>query len=303
MPNWCSNTLVITGPEEDVKAIREHLAQDYTATTNRGGQPDTYTITGPLNLIQMAKPWTNDQEEYDYHNTDKWWDLSIEHWGTKWPVDAEIDETNTDSTKITYEFDSAWAPPLAAIQTCSKSWPTLTFRINFDEPGMDFAGIYEFVQGECTKNIDGESRYYNCTICEESTYCDWGQDLACQYASCDDPSKPTLMHAINEKDPATILWALNGYIENISIGTEALHPYMITEIAERITESPIVGKPAQRRELLALAETEKIDLPDWASHCILAGLTPEQIEKVTESGDHSQEIAAKAVRYALTGSN
>ena len=39
-----------------------------------------------------------------------------------------------------YGFDTAWSPPETLIEKVSVDWPTLTFRLEYEEPGMNFAG-------------------------------------------------------------------------------------------------------------------------------------------------------------------
>lgn len=71
---------------------------------------------------------------------DNWYDWRVNNWGTKWDVEAEISEV--DDKTLAINFDSAWAPPIAAIIKLATMFPNLAFRLSYIEPGMCFAGVF-----------------------------------------------------------------------------------------------------------------------------------------------------------------
>ena len=134
MPNWCSNCLHIEGPGseefltmaqgilEQEKSIIETLlplpANTYkTITDSEGRSIEVYAENG-------------------YNNT-------INAWGTKW-----ADSGGQLSNGI-FTFESPWAPPLIAIERISKLYPSIKFSIGYHEPGMEFAGVNVYQNGEC----------------------------------------------------------------------------------------------------------------------------------------------------------
>ena len=42
--------------------------------------------------------------------------------------------------EIIYLFDSAWAPPCEWLRKTAKQWPTLKFKLKYEEGGMGFKG-------------------------------------------------------------------------------------------------------------------------------------------------------------------
>ena len=73
------------------------------------------------------KSWMEDDKVYYYEYGTKWWDFDIDDSGES----------------ITITGDSAWSPPVKLIeQICIKY--KLTGTMEYEEGGLDFAGIVEF---------------------------------------------------------------------------------------------------------------------------------------------------------------
>ena len=86
----------------------------------------------------------------EVHGYKDWYDWCVNEWGTKWDVGGDDynepqQETPND---ITMSFDSAWAPPCAAMDKFEAMG--FSVRLYYSEPGMCFCGIYE----------DGHDSYY-----------------------------------------------------------------------------------------------------------------------------------------------
>jgi hypothetical protein len=76
------------------------------------------------------------------HGYSTWYDYCVNEWGTKWDVGGEGDQASQDSpTDIRMNFDSAWAPPIAAME----KFQDLGFKVKlvYWESGMCFCGIYD----------------------------------------------------------------------------------------------------------------------------------------------------------------
>jgi len=87
------------------------------------------------------------------HGARDWYHWCCDNWGTKWNVDAKVDQLDG---RLIYHFESAWAPPLNALQTISSEYPTLEFSIKFYEEGMEFVGHYIFLAGKITFKDEGD---------------------------------------------------------------------------------------------------------------------------------------------------
>jgi hypothetical protein len=78
----------------------------------------------------------------EVHGYGNWYDYCVNEWGTKWDVGGEGDQSSQDSpTDIRMNFDSAWAPPIAAME----KFQDLGFKVKliYWESGMCFCGIFD----------------------------------------------------------------------------------------------------------------------------------------------------------------
>ena len=121
MPNWCSNDIVISGPEDKIKDLWE------AAQFKEG-------------LLEAIAPIG----EWDY-------DTAVAEWGTKW--DVELHGLEHKPGEISGWFESAWSPPIEAIDTFLGNNPDCKVQLKYFEPGMCFVG--EHVDGvENTLSFD-----------------------------------------------------------------------------------------------------------------------------------------------------
>ena len=169
MPNWCSNSLRVSGDEDAIKKLLEEIPQFSLGAVIPLPQELATIVTGS-HIIDGVKVnhwrWaegsdidnitTNGQaiaispEELqalrEKHGAVDWYDWSIGHWGTKWDVEP-VEWYHTDAG---YEvtFDTAWAPPKAVVYALSERYPALRFELAYSEGGGDYAGMDVFVAGE-----------------------------------------------------------------------------------------------------------------------------------------------------------
>jgi hypothetical protein len=130
MPNWCSNSITISGPTETIKQLWDdaHVGEDF-------------------GLLQAMVPMPKQLEGTTAPaDTPNWYDWCVTNWGTKWDISDEGLEyvDNKDGTShITGWFDSAWAPPVTAYDTFLDDMDNCSIEASYEEGGMDFAGFYE----------------------------------------------------------------------------------------------------------------------------------------------------------------
>ena len=135
MPNWCNNTITLTGPKEKITKIYEKAKEDNAFLQQLYPMPtelEGTTADGSVNEELVAKTGASD-----------WYNWRVENWGTKWEVDAEGLELSDDGTTITGWFDSAWAPPIHAYETFLTENEDCSISSLYYEGGMDFAGKWE----------------------------------------------------------------------------------------------------------------------------------------------------------------
>lgn len=121
MPNWCDNRLYVEGPEADIQNI---LAAVEAGTLLAHMMPEPEY--GPE--VEGAMP--------------AWWTWRVDNWGTKWEVDAEVvsSEITEGHASAFITFESAWSPPVGAVQHWKSQGEGRIFNLRFIEWGMAFCG-------------------------------------------------------------------------------------------------------------------------------------------------------------------
>jgi len=135
MPNWCSNSITISGATETIKTLWDDAQANWK--NNDYGLLDAM-VPMPTALKGTTSPAPDDGSQPAVDGYTNWYDWCVDNWGTKWDVSDEGLEyvDNGDGTSaITGYMDTAWAPPIEA---------------TYHEPGMDFLGEY----------IDGDDNFY-----------------------------------------------------------------------------------------------------------------------------------------------
>jgi len=136
MPNWCNNTITLTGPKEKITAIYNKAKEDNALLQQLKPMPEALEgTTSPAPKEGKVQPLV------DGH--DNWYDWRVENWGTKWDVDMDGLELSDDGTTITGWFDSAWAPPIHAYEYFLTDNEDCSISSLYYEGGMDFAGKWE----------------------------------------------------------------------------------------------------------------------------------------------------------------
>lgn len=133
MPNWCSNYLVVEGPDSDefIRKVTEIVEQEKTL----------------LETLVPASPDFFEEKVFDNGSTVSTYaegglNAVYELWGTKWP------DSEGYLSDRSYSFQSPWGPPLQGIARISKLYPQAIFSIAYEEGGMGFAGVNAFENGE-----------------------------------------------------------------------------------------------------------------------------------------------------------
>jgi hypothetical protein len=154
MPNWCNNTLEL---QHEDPAMIERAKK---AFADGKFLEEFIPVPTSLHIVSGRVGDDNDPKQIELeaqekanlaaHGYSTWYDYCVNEWGTKWDVGGnDYNEPQQDSpNKITMSFDSAWAPPTAAMDKLEALG--FSVRLYYYEPGMAFAGIYE----------DGHDDYY-----------------------------------------------------------------------------------------------------------------------------------------------
>ena len=144
MPNWCNNTITLTGPKDKVKKIFDEAKKEDCLLNLLYPMPSALEgTTSPAPKEGKVQPLVD--------GFDNWYDWRVQNWGTKWDVDMEGLELSDDGTTISGWFDSAWAPPIHAFEYFLTDNEDCSIKSYYYEGGMDFAGLWEdFADAEVT---------------------------------------------------------------------------------------------------------------------------------------------------------
>ena len=132
MPNWCNNSITITGPVETVKQLWEDAKTAHE---------------GEFGLLSAMSPMPKELEGTTAPSEDgmNWYNWRVSNWGTKWDISdegLEFIENEDGTAEITGWFDSAWAPPIGAYEKFCDDMDNCEISASYYEMGMDFAGFW-----------------------------------------------------------------------------------------------------------------------------------------------------------------
>ena len=137
MPNWCNNSLTISGPRDTIEQI-------VRAATGKMGD----TADGrPLGMLEYMVPVVASDGEVTARD-------QTAAWGTKWDVtDAEVlseDDLGDGVVEVVIVFDTAWSPPIECFETWFGEHPDSDCVLDYHEPGIAFVGRFTPETGEET---------------------------------------------------------------------------------------------------------------------------------------------------------
>src|SRR5262245_22235107 len=131
MPNWCENSLKITGPEAERKRF---MAECFTMTAEGRRFDFDKLISMPLTLTGVCGH-TSESILSD------WYVWSVRNFGTKWNAcDAEVTPVGNGSGAITLRFRTAWSIPWPIYEELAERFPLLTIEGGIVELMMEFGG-------------------------------------------------------------------------------------------------------------------------------------------------------------------
>jgi hypothetical protein len=160
MPNWVFNHLKVEGNQLDILRVKKQLNTPYTQTykdyvTKDGKVVEIYkeaTHDNPVfafwNIIKPEDMNAYLHEEStgipkegeEWFQSNNWYDWNVRNWGTKWDVAVQNGEEYPETQIldegelfINYKFDTAWSPPLPAIEKLSKQHSRVVFTLDYEE--------------------------------------------------------------------------------------------------------------------------------------------------------------------------
>jgi hypothetical protein len=119
MPNWCSNTIKISGTTEEIDSFEKFLNE------NNGKNWFDFFVA-PAEKTEGVE----------------WYTYNIENYGCKWNCDAQ--DWHREDDQIEFWFDSPWGPPTKLYDQIQEQG--LMVDAEYLEEGMGFVG--EYVDGD-----------------------------------------------------------------------------------------------------------------------------------------------------------
>ncbi len=185
MPNWCENTLTVSGSAPELKRFVEAsmgLPARYSLTEwEKKAIRFRPVETAPYFCFNALIPTPQDVIDRGYDGRDAiplqakidvmegretvpldgyHWNLI--RWGTKWDIyhdhfDLENIGWREGCERICFSFETAWSPPTAWMEQAVKLFPALCFLLHYEEPGCYFAGDLYGENGKYwVRNYEGE---------------------------------------------------------------------------------------------------------------------------------------------------
>jgi len=152
MPNWCFNTINVSGPRHEVKkflkAVSSNQENRHLDFNGVVPMPEEIRDTNSPNLNEELSKILIKK-----YGSEDWYSWTLKNWGTKWNPECldGWDETFSEENKtldITINCQTAWSPPTEFLINASKIYPALVFSNDFYEEGNCFVGQYEIKYGE-----------------------------------------------------------------------------------------------------------------------------------------------------------
>ena len=155
MPNWCDNTIEITGNAETIKKLKEFVGRPLMYDGEEVKEP-LYSLANIMPSTPDATPMLGEMSKSGGH--EDWYHNNINSWGTKWDVfgNVQMGHYEEGNESLSYSFDSAWSPPTPTTERLSEIFPELIIVHTYYETGCDFWGIETYKAGEMTDEVGGE---------------------------------------------------------------------------------------------------------------------------------------------------
>ena len=138
MPNWCSNTLQISGDKEQLELFKQK------SIIKSGMDVDIFVMDGCIPMPEELNIMEGISDEIKAERMQKygycsWYDWRYDYWGTRTDAhDSEIVEESDNTIEIV--FETAWCPPVHYIENIAKMYPLLNFDLYYMETGEWLAG-------------------------------------------------------------------------------------------------------------------------------------------------------------------
>jgi hypothetical protein len=154
MPNWCFNTLKVRGKKHAVDNFKIAAKDDTINPATDLSLAKLYPEPD-YKKVKVKATFPGITKRKYARKGEEWWDWRVQHWGTKWEIEASIGqekEYKNGSKLLIYSFDSAWSPPIEWLNKISADYPELKFELYYEEEGVGFKGKTTAIGGRVDDN-------------------------------------------------------------------------------------------------------------------------------------------------------
>ena len=151
MPNWCNNSITIRGDYDTLAQLKP-------------------VIDSGEGFLQAIKPMPKELEGTTApSDTPNWYDWCVTNWGTKWDpeVHLEFQDFGDGTAEITGWFDTAWSPPIEALNSLASDWDSCYIELFYHESGMCFVGCWDSEGADDHYEYDGATSETVCNMIPE----------------------------------------------------------------------------------------------------------------------------------------
>lgn len=136
MPNWCHNILRVESWSREESESREELQR--FLDENNGGESAVLS----LNRSYPVPMTLSEDEAFEWR---------CDNWNTKWDVEGgDVDEW---ADALTFDFETAGAPPLGWLEVVVRLYPLLGFQLEYRERNMCLFGELVGEAGEIVSHL------------------------------------------------------------------------------------------------------------------------------------------------------
>ena len=214
MPNWVYNGLTIEGNPDQVKSLMAQMnkpfKQMHDSWNSETGQMEkkvtlypepifafhniyNYMDAGITEEDYLNQP-THDKTMKDWFKFEgnDWYNFNVREWGTKWDVAKSADgyadtymedSVNGENHVVFYNFNTAWARPMSALEKLSKQYPNLLMTLSYEEE-TGWGGELELLNGVVISESEYENQCRDCDAIDQMEFCeDCGNEIcgACNW--------------------------------------------------------------------------------------------------------------------------
>lgn len=156
MPNWCSNSLILSHIDPNMivrvkeAAEKSKLFEEFVPVPVELNETVNGSFSDPEVQNKQKELEKLNEEKYGYPS---WYEFCIARWGSKWDA-SDIEILSVTENTIKLSFFTAWSPPIEFYSELVESG--FDVEAKFFEPGCTFVGTYDNEYGESTYD------YSNC---------------------------------------------------------------------------------------------------------------------------------------------